>query len=114
MLKMNLSLIKKLVEALEESQSICDNMRNNTDTTDINDFSVEMARSYGICMGIMQEGAALSGDVQEILKSYSSAPLKSGQVDLMQDLLSKIKGNIGGTGGKKLKIIIALLRGKIS
>jgi len=98
MLKMNLSLIKKLVEALEESQSICDNMRNNTDTTDINDFSVEMARSYGICMGIMQEGAALVGDVQEILKSYSSAP--SEQVDLMQDLLSKIKGNIGGTGGK--------------
>ncbi len=100
MAKLNLSLVRKLIDALEKSQKICDDMASNPNTSDVEEYAIEMSRSYGIAMGIMQEGAMLAGDVQELLKLTTSSKSGSATANYMETLMAEIKGNTGGKSGK--------------
>ena len=100
MAKLSLSLVRKLIDALEKSQAICEDMKSHPEISDAEEYAVEMSRSYGICMGIMQEGAMLAGDVQELLKLTSSTKSGGTTPNYLESILSDIKGNTGGKSGK--------------
>jgi hypothetical protein len=93
--KVQLTLLKKYVEALEKSLDTADSIKEGADAgSDVTEYMLEMARAAGISMAIMQEASMLVGDMQQLVKSTTSYGVKPAS-DPLSDLFSKFK--LGGT-----------------
>lgn len=92
--KISLDVLKKLVAALENGLEVSEKIRDNAvdgSTDGLSDYILEMSKSAGIAMGIMQEATLLVGDIQHMVKGATS-PKPSGAIYL-DELMSKIKGD---------------------
>ena len=95
--KVDLTLLKKLVGELENTLNTADGIKKSgspSNSTNVNDYIVEMSKATGLATGVMQEAAMLIMDIGSFVGAGVGAPPKN---DSMKDLLSLIKG--GGSSG---------------
>ena len=92
-LKVDLTLLKRLVSELEASLASADVVKEAA--LNSNDYVVEVSKAAGLASGLVVEATMLIGDIQYLIKSAGS-PSKD---DSMKDLMSLFKGTGGGLGG---------------
>ncbi len=91
--KVDLSLLKKLVDELENSLAAAELMK--TDSIDNKDYIVEMSKCSGLASGIMSESTCLVGDIHGCIMSVQGQPMPKD--DALAKLLGAIKGGLPGT-----------------
>lgn len=90
-IKVDLTLLKKLVGELETSLATVDSI--NTDTNpDVNELTVEASKAAGLAAGVMRESSSLILDIDDLVRGSQSPKPKS-------DLLDKLQGLLGKPGG---------------
>ncbi len=95
--KINLSLLKECVEALELSLSAAKDLENVRTEQEKNALIIELSKAAGVAAGIMQEASLLVMDIQAIARSLQvSAPSDSDKI-LNQVLPTSSKGT-GNSG----------------
>lgn len=82
--KVNLQLLKKLVETLESQISSAEALATSDDC---NEYIVELSKCLGLASGVALEATALCGDIQVLVKG---APLASAKEDMLEKLLGKV------------------------
>lgn len=87
--KIDLTLLKKLVGELESNLATADGIREEKTDTNVYDYVVEMSKSMGIAAGIVQEATMLVGDIQFAVKHNTSG---AGKDESLSSLLSILKG----------------------
>lgn len=90
--KIDLSILKKLVEHLESGIAEAETIREG-ETPDQGDYIVAMSKVAGLAAGVSQEGTMLVGDIHALIK-MSQQPLPK-TPDFLEKLLGGIKGNNG-------------------
>lgn len=85
--KVNLDLLKKLVDSLEKIVSEAENLRENN----VQDYIIEMSKATGLATSTMLEATALVSDIQNAIASTQS-PASSAKSDPLVKLLAGIKG----------------------
>lgn len=103
-LKVDLTLMKKLISELEVMLASSQAIRNmpNADKSVVVEFIVEMSKAAGIAAGISQEGAALMGDIANEVKGCSQPVSSKDPIKNLEDYLGldKIKGYGNGGGSQ--------------
>ena len=89
--KIDLSLIKRLVQELETSVSLAEKL-NGESASEKLECTVEYQKSIGFASGIMTESALLLADIQQIIHGNSTP---SGS---KQDLISQLLGGSKNPG----------------
>jgi len=84
----DLTLLKRLVSELETTLTASEAIDSKANK---NELVVEMSKAAGIAAGVMNEAAALIGDIQYVAGS-------AGTVASGQDLLGKLMSGLKGTG----------------
>lgn len=92
-MKVDLSIIKKLIEELESGLEAAEQLKTK-DGAKISDYVVEMSKAAGLAAGIMQEGTFLVNDIQTMVRC-SQQPQAPKANDLLDNILSSIKGGSG-------------------
>lgn len=80
MSQIDLSILKKLVTALEEQIAVSEKSKSGSA-----DYITELSKASGIALGIVQEATLLAGDLQTLSRK-ASAPAP--------DFLDKILGKL--------------------
>jgi hypothetical protein len=86
-MKVDLTLVKRLVAELETALASADNIRANKTEENILDYVVEMSKCTGLAAGIMQEATLLMGDIQKVTNHHTLP-----KEDILSSLLGAIKG----------------------
>jgi hypothetical protein len=92
-LKVDLTLLKKLVAELETSLAASESIRGSKDPS-LNDFVVECSKAAGLAAGVMQESSMLILDIQSLVRASQSPAPKGGG-----DFLDKLLGGMKPGGG---------------
>lgn len=92
--KADLTLLKRLMSELENSLGTANSMSTDIDA-DLNEYVIELSKAAGLCSGIMQEASMLILDISQQVR-HSQSPANSKSIDLLEKILSPLKG--GGTG----------------
>lgn len=90
--KINLTLLKKLVEELEISLLAADGIKKSTGS-DNNDYVIELSKSIGLCSGVALEAEALISDITNNVNFSQTSPSK---MELLNKLFSPAKSPKGG------------------
>ena len=72
-MKVNLSILKKLVAELEAGLDAAEGLKTKEDAS-IGDYVVEMSKAAGLAAGIMQEGSFLVNDIQAVVRHAQQPP----------------------------------------
>ena len=91
-MKVNLSMIKKLVAELESGLEAAEGLKTKEGAS-IGDCVVEMSKAAGLAAGIMQEGTFLVNDIQAVVRVVQQPPAPKN--DFLDKILSGIKGGSG-------------------
>lgn len=86
--KIDLTLLKRLVEELESSVLIINSVQVAADKTEL---VVEGSKAAGLAAGVMQEAAGLMGDIHMFIGAGTMQP--SGN-----EFLEKVLGSLKGPG----------------
>lgn len=84
--KVDLTLLKRLVEELESTLAKAEEQNASGDKTA---FIVEGNKATGLAAGVMMEAGMLMGDIQSLLQGNPSSTVKS---DFLDKLLGPLKG----------------------
>lgn len=87
-MKVDLTLLKKLVSELELSLANCDKLSEVVEPNKT-DFVVEMNKGTGLAAGIMTEAALLMGDMQAVM--HAGQP-SLGKNDFFEKIMTSLKG----------------------
>ena len=88
--KVDLTLIKKLVDELDKTISLSEKIKESSDN---NEYIIEMSKGIGLCSGIVSEGTMLIADIAELLSTASGPPSDS----KTSSLINKLFGNPSGS-----------------
>lgn len=88
--KVDLTILKKLVEQLEIELAAAEEIKKNENSV-LSDYVVGMSKAAGLAAGIMQEGSLLVGDIQSVVRTSQQVPSKNS--DFLEKLLGGIKGD---------------------
>jgi hypothetical protein len=94
-MKVDLSILKRLVTELANSLDSADQLKSSQTAT-MADYVTEMSKAAGLAAGIIQEGSFLVGDIQTAVR-YSQQPAPAKSDDFLDKILSGIKGGSGST-----------------
>lgn len=89
MTKIDLTLLKRLVNELEGSLNSAELIKSDKD---LHDYVIEMSKAAGLAAGVMTEAGLLVGDIGGMVQNVQS-PTSD------KDNLSKILGALKGGGG---------------
>jgi hypothetical protein len=83
----NLDLIRKLVDELENSLTKANEIMEVRG--DVQDYIVECSKATGLAAGVMQESTFLISDIQLMLRTntQSGLQLKKGSIESLEDIL---------------------------
>lgn len=85
--KVNLELLKKLVDSLEKTVNGAEELRENN----VQDYIIEMSKATGLATSTMLEATALVSDIQNAIAATQS-PTASSKSDPLVKLLTGLKG----------------------
>jgi len=91
-LKVNLTLLKRLVSELDVALQAAEAVKEGEGTESLHDYVVEMSKCAGLAAGVMAESSMLVGDIQHVIQ-HAQGPASKG------DALSKLLGSLKGGGG---------------
>jgi len=92
--KVDLTLLKKLIVELENSLATADGIRAEETDENIHNYIVEMSKASGVAAGIVEEATLLISDCRQAIRYNTSA---IGKDDPLSSLLGVLKGS-GGSG----------------
>jgi hypothetical protein len=90
-MKVDLTLLKRLVAELESALATVDTIKNSLSKVDNVELNVEGSKAAGLAAGIMQESSLLVMDIYTLIGG--SAPKSK------NDFIDKLMGGIKGPGG---------------
>lgn len=90
--KVDLTLLKKTLEALEVSLASAEKIVAGADPDKV-EWTIEMSKATGLLAGIMTEAALLTGDIQHIIQGGASTGLS--KMDALESILGGFKGPTG-------------------
>jgi hypothetical protein len=91
-MKVDLTLLKRLVSELETSVSTMDTLGDKTFSKENGvELAVEASKAAGVAAGVMQEAGMLILDIQNLVQGSQMSKSKS-------DLMEKIMGTLKGPG----------------
>ncbi len=94
--KINLSLLKSLVNELETSILAAEELK--ADPQSSVSYIVEMSKAAGLSAGVMQEASMLIVDIYALVGASQGGGAKANAtLDYMEKLIGPIKGGNGGS-----------------
>lgn len=96
--KVSLVLVKKLIGELEVVLDKANGLSETKETSDVNEYIVELAKASGVAAAVAQEATLLVGDIKHLIKVHST-PSASAKDDELAALLGLVKGSNSGLPG---------------
>lgn len=101
--KVNLDLLKKLVNELESALTLSNNIKDSKagDVSQyMSEYVVEMSKASGLAAGVMTEASLIVTDIQALIfkASGGSPTLDKLDVGAFDKFMGALKGSIPGSG----------------
>ncbi len=103
LLKVDLSLFKKLSDSLEKSVELADRIRTSTTGSkeDLQEYVLEMSKAIGFCASLSQESSMLMLDIMTILRQETSGASPEDTNAIFNSILGALKPPVDKGGSNK-------------